>query len=1582
VLFAKIKKSVRDSRRLPHHKLAIAELLEERQLLTLTIDVRAADGSKSIQLSSIGQVVNLQVWAEITDPQNQPTEDGLQEVDGSFLSTNVGPGPVAGNLAATLVSPFNALSSQNGTSQDLNADGNLDVGSNNNASVVNFFFARSQLPETSSSGTIVGNALEFEIGTLTYTATHLNFGGEADINFRSRADLPTESDAVWREDNQGISDLSGGGVIADGTPFVITAPPAKLVFTAAPTTTVAGSNIDSPNGVQVSVEDAAGNLLNSTDNITLALSTNPGNDTLHGTLTQPAVNGIATFPDLVLTKASNGYGITASDNTTAGVAAGISSSFNITAAAPAQVLFVTQPLSTTVGAGIDAPAGVEVTLVDSYGNAVTTPYSVFMTLQPNGSALTGNMNLQFYPSGVATFNQLTVTTPGLNYTLTANVTASLTVTSQPFNISSPPAQDFRTIASLSPNVSLNGGFHPAASLYIDSSGNIFGTTTTGGIYGDGTVFEIAEPGNAFSTLISFTGSGGTYPGSTPEAGLISDGNGNLFGTTEYGGTSGDGTVFELAGPSHNFSTLLSLTGTGGAYPGANPQAGLNSDGNGNLFGTTSFGGTSSDGTVFELTGPSHTFSTLLSFTGNSGTNPGTDPEAGLASDANGNLIGTTYQGGASNDGTVFELAGSSRTFSSLFSFTGTSGTHLGANPQAGLAPDNSGDLFGTTYQGGTSNDGTVFELVGSGHTFSSRFSFTGNVGFGSFPGEYPMAGLVSDGNGNLFGTTQQGGNGIGTIFELAGFNHTFSSVVDFAIGGAPPGGYWPEASLISDGNGNLFGTTWYGGTYGYGTVFENPASSRNTLTTLVSFAGSIGYEPADTVFIDSSGNIFGTTTVGGEYGDGSVFEITEPGGVYSTLVSFTGTSGAYPGYEPVASLSSDGNGNLFGTTELGGASNDGTVFELAGPNFTFSSLVSFTGFSGAYLGAYPKAGLTSDGNGNLFGTTYQGGTFNVGTIFELAGPTHAFSSFLSFSGAGGNGVWPQSNLTSDGNGNLFGTTDNDDANGTIFELAGPSHIFSVISNVGSDASVISDGNGNLFGTTAIYAGIGGPGDYGTVFELVGPSHVFSTLFSFIGASGPYSGADPVAGLTSDGNGNLFGTTAGGGASNNGTVFELAGPSHTFISLLSFNISGVAYPYPQAGLTSDGNGNLFGTTFYGGPSGYGSVFELTPSTKLSLANTPSGTTSGAILSPIQVNIEQSSGSIATGDSSIVTLSIQSGPTGASLGGTTSVQAVNGVATFTNLSLSLPGNYTLIATDGSLSSATSNSFVIQPGVSWTGTAGDQSWSNPGNWSNDLVPTSTTNVTIGTGFTVQVGSGTYSVDSLTTSSPIDIATGATLLLFGPSTFASSLTIDNGGTLKVSADPVVLAVNGSAFTDNGTIDLGANDMIIHNGNITQIGQQIISSLASTKTTLAIELNDDGMTNHHPLMTIFDGQTVTNTDVLVKYTYFGDTNLSGTVDANDYIAIDNGFNEKLTGWNNGDFNYDGVINGDDYTLIDNAFNTQAAVPLATVASPQATQQLPTNKAVTNSRSFAATNIQSILPLDADPTHRRKSSLANEIFDN
>ncbi len=219
------------------------------------------------------------------------------------------------------------------------------------------------------------------------------------------------------------------------------------------------------------------------------------------------------------------------------------------------------------------------------------------------------------------------------------------------------------------------------------------------------------------------------------------------------------------------------------------------------------------------------------------------------------------------------------------------------------------------------------------------------------------------------------------------------------------------------------------------------------------------------------------------------------------------------------------------------------------------------------------------------------------------------------------------------------------------------------------------------------------------------------------------------------------------------------------------------------------------------------------------------------------------------------------------------------------------------------------------------------------------------------------------------------------------STLSIDIGATVALATasshtDRTVLLL--STLKNAGLLDMGGNDLILHGGDAGSITNQIaqgyshglwnglsgISSSAaatSTNTSLGVELNDDGTADHHPLMTSFDSQTVTGTDVLVKYTYYGDVNLDGVVDGADYTPIDNGFNMGLTGWNNGDFNYDGVINGDDYTLIDNAFNTQGSVSFAAApATPLArnTAQIAdtTNTPIFSSRQVMPGNSMAILP--------------------
>jgi uncharacterized repeat protein (TIGR03803 family) len=374
-------------------------------------------------------------------------------------------------------------------------------------------------------------------------------------------------------------------------------------------------------------------------------------------------------------------------------------------------------------------------------------------------------------------------------------------------------------------------------------------------------------------LANFNGASGQFP----DAGLTADAAGDLFGTTATGGAQGYGTVFELVnnGDIYTPVTLLSFSSTPGV---AGSDSGVIADAAGNLFGTTPSGGATSDGTVFELVnhGGVYTPVTLLSFNGANGAGP----FGGLVVGAAGNLFGTTASGGANGDGTVFEIAkagaGYASTPATLFSFDGANG----AGPVSGLLADAAGDLFGTTTSGGAYGYGTVFELVnnGRGYTLVTLLSFDG--GDGRF-----ASSLIADAAGNLFGTTGSGGaGGAGTVFELvkSGGGYTPVTLLSFSDDGAD--GANPSGGLIVDAAGDLFGVTSEGGAYGApglprGTVFElvNNGGGSYTPLTLLSFEGVNGEGPVGGLIADAAGNLFGATAGGGAAGYGIAFEITNSG---------------------------------------------------------------------------------------------------------------------------------------------------------------------------------------------------------------------------------------------------------------------------------------------------------------------------------------------------------------------------------------------------------------------------------------------------------------------------------------------------------------------------------------------------------------------------------------------------------------------------------------------------------------------------------------------------------------------------------
>jgi uncharacterized repeat protein (TIGR03803 family) len=374
------------------------------------------------------------------------------------------------------------------------------------------------------------------------------------------------------------------------------------------------------------------------------------------------------------------------------------------------------------------------------------------------------------------------------------------------------------------------------------------------------------------------------------------------------------------------------------------------------------------------------------------------------------------------------LVAQTRTDKVLFTFQGGSD---GAHPYSSLVIDAKGHLYGTTSNGGgigTCNGlpgcGTVFELSpgAGGWTEKVLYTFTGGA-----DGGLPEAGLVMDAAGNLYGTAAGGGDGFcGTVFELSpapGGEWAESTLYTFK-GGAENDGCNPEAPLTLDTKGNLYGTTVSGGipTLSAGTVFEiSPASAGVwTETVLYEFQSNRdGANPTGEVIFDQAGNLYGTANNSGEFGGGGVFRLTPSSAGWTETMIFSFTDGDN-GCGPTGNIVFDASGHLYGTTSYCGIDYAGTVYRLT-PTVGQWSMNILHQFTGGLDGWGPYGGLTMDGKGNLYGSTNLGGLFAEGTVFRLT-PEHGRAVLAAYGFMGGSdGANPLSVPTLD-KGILYGTT--------------------------------------------------------------------------------------------------------------------------------------------------------------------------------------------------------------------------------------------------------------------------------------------------------------------------------------------------------------------------------------------------------------------------------------------------------------------------------------------------------------------------------------------------------------------------------
>jgi uncharacterized repeat protein (TIGR03803 family) len=549
---------------------------------------------------------------------------------------------------------------------------------------------------------------------------------------------------------------------------------------------------------------------------------------------------------------------------------------------------------------------------------------------------------------------------------------------------------------------------------------------------------------------------------------------------------------------------------------------------GAFYGTTSYGGANNAGTVFRINRDGSGYRTLHSFTGTDG--DGSNPGAALVEGQDGVLYGTTGRGGNGSGGIVFRINKDGSEYKVVHSFGGDSHNIWSEwNPNSPLLEGSDGVLYGTTSTGG------VFRI---GRTGESYGVLLGNVG------SYP-SGLIEGRDGFLYGRSYHGGEkGFGMIFKIGKDGNGFRVLHSF-MGGKDDGQYG-AGELLEASDGFLYGTTYWGGADGDGTVFRlNTQGGEYTLLR----SGAVGAPEHTRLSEGRDGTLYGLSLWGGSQGNGALFKLNKDGSGYSVLISFHTDGGEVA---PTGSLVLDSAGALIGTTQFDGVHRAGTVFQVDTQGNGFQILFDFDG-GRADQGQSPSAELLLSHDGRLYGTTTDSGGNGSGTVFRLNRDGSGFGVLHIFLGQYVTiGGYEQHGLIEGSDDALYGTTElgGGAGQGSAFKLNKDGSGFRVLHDFTSGehpaAGVLEGTDGALYGTTST-----GDSDAsgGTVFKLSTDGIGYTVLHRFALSSDDGSG--PRAGLIEGSDGAFYGTTRGGGAFDHGTVFSLDGYGNHYRVVYSF-----------------------------------------------------------------------------------------------------------------------------------------------------------------------------------------------------------------------------------------------------------------------------------------------------------------------------------------------------------------------------------------------------------------------------------------------
>ena len=692
----------------------------------------------------------------------------------------------------------------------------------------------------------------------------------------------------------------------------------------------------------------------------------------------------------------------------------------------------------------------------------------------------------------------------------------------------------------------------ATCLYAQPT--LYGVAPNGGSEGLGTIYKADTSGNVVEAVRSFFP---TAEGTSPTSNIIEGSDGWYYGSAASGGSDEGGTIFRfnLEG---DFEVLHNLSPSA---DGSSPEAAMLETSPGEFLGTCRNGGENSSGTIYSFS-LEDGFEVIHHF---SAANDGSNPAGSLIPDGDGNWLGTCSSGGADGFGTIYRL-NSDQSITVVHEFDGES---QGGNPKAGLVQSSGGDYYGTCHFGGDNSQGTIYRIDSN-----EDFEVVHQLDGATSDGRYPRGKLQERESGVLYGLCAEGGtNNGGTIFTIDE-SGVFNKIHDFI---QPIHGGLPVGHLELGDNNNLYGLCQFGGANSFGTLFK--VDETNTFTTLVDMNYSTtGANPIGGVLSNGQGQLLGAIQNGGLSDAGTIisYSIDE-----ESVDKIRDLSRPLQGSQPLGGLNWH-QGMFYGTAQFGGEFNGGVIFR-AGVNGEFEILHEFNSTED---GRNPQSELVFGPDGTIYGTAQFGGENESGTIFKWS-EDDGFETLHHFESST-DGTFPYCGLLLAEDGNLYGLTHSGGSfnRGTVFSIT-TSGDFNVIKQLNPSLNggnpfgrLVQASDGLLYGTCRE----GGSFNSGVVFR----TDYSGDNYEVVKNLNPFTdGRYPEAGLTVASDGNLYGVTTAGGENNHGTLFRLT--TDGTLTLLENFDSGTSGRSPQGELV-ELEGILYGNTNQGGANGFGTVYE--------------------------------------------------------------------------------------------------------------------------------------------------------------------------------------------------------------------------------------------------------------------------------------------------------------------------------------------------------------------------------------------------------